>query len=875
MFRCRYNTIHDPLYSPAKIVISLQVLMGLDVQQLVQIPDVHISRGRPELRILLNAQIKIGTMNKSPGRSLRLLAIFCCLGLQRAFLIPALAQSTVVKGQVIDAESGERLPNANVMVKGTRLGAATNVEGYFVIHAAPDTGIVLIVRYVGYQQQEVLLDSERAKEAILVRLKQSSVLLGEVLVQGEQSTFIRAEGQASLTTLSPRQLESLPRIGQTDIMRSLQYLPGVSNTNDASSGLYVRGGTPDQNLILFDGMTVYHVDHFYGFFSAFNPDAVKDIRFYRGGYPAEYGGRLSSVVDITGYSGNREHSHFGVGINLLSANGIAEVPLFDKGSVLVAARRSYYDIINSGAYDKLYQFLTGNSRQTVGGGPRAFSGGGPRGNLAVVEQTEPKSDFLDLNAKVTLSVTTDDLLVASFYRSLDSQDQSTDSTTQAIAGFSRGFTRPPTTDILDQGNAGASVKWFRRWSDEFFSNTLLAFARYTSDYTFATGGLRTQSQNRLNSSESNSIEDVTLNSDHQWSPVANHRFSFGLQAVRSSASYGLSASTPFNENPSNVLVRTQNQTQLSLYGQDAWSMTPVFQITPGLRLTQYSGTQQLYLEPRLGLRYTLTETISLKAASGRYHQFCNRIVNENLSQGSRDFWLLSDSELEPATSTDYVLGGSYETPDFLFDLELYHKTAQNIVEFSQRFRRGTDESYSFFKGSSQSNGMEVLLQKKAGMFNGWISYTLSKTENTFPELNSGKAFPALQDQRHEVKTVATLNFAEDWLFSAIFVFATGKPYSSPVSQYTLTLLDGSTYQYTHVGDKNAYRLPNYQRVDVSLAYQGTMANRTWKIGVSAFNLLNHKNVAYYQYDLTTTPMTIREITGLSFTPTIFVQLDIN
>lgn len=800
--------------------------------------------------------------------------ILCFLGVQLAFLLPMRGQTTVIKGQVVDAESGERLPNANVMVKGTRLGSATNLEGYFIIHSAPDTGIVLVVRYVGYQPQEIVLDAMKASANIIVKMKPSSVLLSEVVIEGAQSTFIKSESEASLTTLSPRQLESLPRVGQTDVMRSLQFLPGVSNTNDASSGLYVRGGTPDQNLILFDGMTVYHVDHFYGFFSAFNPNAVKDIRFYRGGYPAEYGGRLSSVVDITGYAGNREHPHYGVGLNLLSANGIAEVPMFGRGSLLFAIRRSYYDLINSGAYDKLYKFLTGESRQTSGG-LRSFAGGGPRGNLGVVEQAEPKSDFLDLNTKVTLNVTADDVLVASFYRSLDSQDQSTDSTTQSIAGFSRSFARPPTTDILDQGNAGASVKWFRRWSDEFFSNTLLAYARYTSNYNFAAGGLRTVSQNRFNSNEDNGVEDISLKSDHQWTPATDHRASFGLQAILSSASYQLSASTPFNESRSRVLSRDQNATQVSLYAQDAWNLTPVFEVTPGLRLTYYSNTRHFYLEPRLGLRYILSETFSLKAASGQYHQFCNRIVNENLTQGSRDFWLLSDNELQPAASSDYIVGESYETSDYLVDIELYYKTAQNIVEFSQRFRRATDATYSFYSGSSQSKGLEVLLQKKAGMFNGWVSYTFSKTDNTFPELNGGKSFPALQDQRHEIKTIGNLNFTTDWLLSAIFVFATGKPYSSPVSQYTLTLLDGSSYQYTHIGEKNAYRLPNYQRLDVSLTYQSRMQNHTWKIGVSVFNLLNHKNVSYYEYDLSTTPMTIREITGLSLTPTLFIQFDFN
>ena len=230
-------------------------------------------------------------------------------------LLPPISQAQGIHGVVKDAQSGERLPNAMLSIKGTTIGTKTNLEGYFVLTRIPDSAFTLQARYVGYEVLELKIDPKSDADNIVLELRPQDIILQGVTVVAQEATILKTEGETSLSTISPRQLATLPSAGQPDIFRSMQLLPGISGTNDRSSGLYVRGGTPDQNLVLFDGMTVYHVDHFFGFFSAFNPDAVKDVQFYKGGFPAQYGGRLSSVVDMIGKSGDPDNLHIGAGLN--------------------------------------------------------------------------------------------------------------------------------------------------------------------------------------------------------------------------------------------------------------------------------------------------------------------------------------------------------------------------------------------------------------------------------------------------------------------------------------------------------------------------------------------------------------------------------
>ncbi len=784
------------------------------------------------------------------------------------------AQHKAIHGLVKDAKSGERLPNVALVVRGTRIGSTSNLEGYFLVMNVPDSSFVLEARMVGYAVAQVRIDPEQEDGGISIQLTPKDVLLEGLTVSADEATFLKTQNQTSLTTISPRQMTTLPNIGQVDIFRSLQLLPGINGTNDRSSGLYVRGGTPDQNLVIFDGMTVYHVDHFFGFFSAFNPDAVKDVQLYKGGFPAEYGGRLSSVIDMKGKAGDPDNYHVSAGLNLLSANALVEVPLFNRGSFLIAARRSYSDIIASGTYSSLFNFLTGSSSsQTPQGFGSRNRGGGFR---SFSTQQTPAMTFDDVNAKLTYDLTPQDILSASFYSSLDNLDQSQQSSTQTIRGTTTQVTIPPTTDQTKQGNLGASAKWFHQWSDRFYSNALFATAKYSSLYHYEIDRTNPNGniQSRQSTNEDNSINDNTFRLDNQWIVNKEHDLSFGTEISHTNVAYTLSGTTVFNTTQANLLNIGEQSTQSAFYLQDTWNAVSPLDVTVGVRATDYTLTKQFFVEPRVSMRYALTENLALKGAYGKYHQFVNRIINEDLTQGSRDFWVVANNNLQPGSAEHYIAGGTLENEEYAFDVEAYYKKLGNLVEFSQRFRRTADDVYSFFSGSGTAKGIEVLLQKKQGTINGWISYTLGRAESVFPELNSGNPFPAEQDQTHELKIIGNIALGENWTASSTFTFGSGEPYTAPISQYSIVLLDSTKFQYTHISDKDAFRLPTYQRLDVSVSKRfGDETSSHWIVGLSAFNLLNHTNVEYYQYDLTSDPVHVTTVTGLGFTPTLFVQVD--
>jgi hypothetical protein len=307
--------------------------------------------------------------------------------------------------------------------------------------------------------------------------------------------------------------------------------------------------------------------------------------------------------------------------------------------------------------------------------------------------------------------------------------------------------------------------------------------------------------------------------------------------------------------------------------QDEWTVSPLLSTTIGMRATYFQPTGTTYLDPRWSARFSLTDRWSVKGAYGIYRQFLNRIVNESITQGSRDFWLLTDGSLQPGRSDHYVLGTTWETGDLLFDVECYYKTMNGLVEFSQRFRRTAEDLYAFATGTGISRGLEILLQKKHGLYTGWVSYTLSKTEYTFPLIERGAEFPAPQDQRHELKFVNSVTLKE-WSFGANWIYGSGKPYTAPVSQYVLQLLDGQEMTYVHIGAKNSMRLAPYHRLDVSVSHVwGKGTGTEFTVGLSVFNVYNRKNLSYITYDLSTQPATITEVSSLGITPTLFLQLN--
>jgi ferric enterobactin receptor len=787
----------------------------------------------------------------------------------KTFSGPPSAFNFTLTGIVRDKSSGEALPFATVLVKGTTIGASTNTDGYFTLLKVPTDTNTLVVQYIGYDKSEIFLSPKTPKKNYLIEIKPSIQNLKIVNIVGQKDNVLMVnKSDVSMIKMTPKKLEQLPNIGERDVLRSFQLMPGVSASNESSSGLYVRGGTPDQNLVLYDGFTVYHVDHLYGFFSAFNSNALKDVQLYKGGFESKFGGRLSSVTEITGKTGNQKKFNLGADISLLSFNAFVELPIGKKFSSIIAFRRSYKGPI----YNKIFKtFNYGVTSAPKEGGP----GGRQQQNTTIT------SYFYDLNGKFTYCPTSKDILSLSFFNGTDKLDNSSSMSAPSFGASNSNFGMN-STDLTKYGNIGSSLKWSRKWNDKIYGNTILSFSKYYS--------IRNRSQERSMTNESgettttnngvfenNNLKDYSFKTDYQWDLFNFSQLQFGGFGTYFDINY-----TYAQNDTSNVLDRVNNAILAGGYLQ---SKTKLFkdklQFLPGIRVSYYETTKQLYYEPRVSISYNITNKLTIKGSTGKYYQFANRVTREDIMSGSKDFWILSDGTSVPVSSAiHYIVGLSYETTNYVFSAESYYKKINNLTEYSLRFNpspMGVSYDENFFNGYGFSKGIEFLAQKKSGKFNGWVSYTLGEALNHF-DIYSDSYYPANQDVTHEFKVVSLYQYKR-WDFSATWIYATGRPYTAPSGAYSITLLDGTTQDFFTVTSKNGLRLPDYHRCDISVNYKLLAGNKGDKkrkevgyIGFSIFNLYDRKNIWYKQYTIEDGEILETNINYLGITPNLTLSL---
>jgi len=774
-----------------------------------------------------------------------------------------------VSGQVIDSTDASPLAFATIRIKGRNIAIQTKDNGYFEIDVPYDT-CTLEVTYIGYRAKEIKLNPNESCNGLTIRLSKENEKLAEVLIVQEKEKIIRlSSDEISSIKISPKLIEKLPNLGEVDVMRSLQLLPGISGTNESSSGLYVRGGTPDQNLILFDGMTIYHVDHFFGFFSAFNANTIDDIELMKGGFPAAYGGRLSSVMNITGKPADMEHIKGGVGISLLSANAYLEVPIIkDKVSFQFAARRSYSDIIQTGLYNKIFNMYN-QTTTTVSTGPTGGFGGFG-GRRSFQQQTvTPTFHFYDLNSKITYKPSSKDEIFVSFYNGEDKLDQS-----QSISSeFSRNSSQGGLKNLTNWGNTGISAQWLRKWNDNFDSHVFISYSNYfnLSDREYQSGGTGTQlstSQAFDNANLSNNIKDLTFRFKNEWKIGNNNQVDFGTEVTQYDIKYTGQRTDTLTVNGKAILY--------SFYVQDNIEITKKLHFLAGYRGSYFAGTSEFYSEPRASMIFNLNKNISLKAAFGKYYQFVSCVTQEDILEGNKEYWVLDNKSDVPVSSAfHYIAGATYEKGNYLFNVEGYYKSLVNVLEESQRATRNflaPTNTENIYSGTGIEKGIEFLAQKKIGNTTGWLCYTLGSVIYNFPDLNYGKSFYADQDQTHEVKAVINRTIKR-WDFAATFVYATGKPYTAPESLYQLTMLDGTTNTYYHLNEKNGDRLPLYSRVDLAATYNWETRSAKMHVSASVFNLLNHQNIWYKEFNPQGYQLNITNVNYLGFTPNLSFAID--
>ena len=808
----------------------------------------------------------------------------CALFMFFVCTLSANVELPLIGGKINDINSGESLPYAKVSIKDTNRVTTANQDGSFTILNIP-VGSILVINKMGYESKEIKVTSDTKRLIINLYKLEKDSLIEDVVVVGSVNSNMMQQSGISQFSLSPDLTRSLPNLGEQDIFRSMQLLPGVSGSNESSSGLVVRGGTIDQNLVLFDDFTVYHVDHVFGFFSAFNNNAIKDVQFYKGGFGAKYGGRMSSVVDITGKDGNTEQFGIGASVSLLSTNAVVEQPFADgAGSFILTGRKSY----QSDLYNDILESVTGENQNAQAG--TSTPGQFALGRFSI----EPESYFYDMNAKLTYRLPNDDKFSISFYNGADELDNSRDVDGNADISrlcelfdgngpFGGTFCEEEisfavgTIDLSEWGNTGISAKYSHQWNDRLDTNFVISASEYFSyrDRLINTQVVYEDSDDEpttgeSSSNEDNQLDDFTVKIENDYYLNQWNTLSFGLQYTQQNIDFSLIQN-------GDLVLETKNEGATStVYIEDEIVINALI-VIPGLRVSKYSINDEVYTEPRLSIAYELNDTTQLRAAFGDYHQFALSVARQSIEEGPRNFWTLADGETVPVSkSSHFILGTTHYVGNYNFNIELFHKEYEGLSEFTQQTRPIRNEDgtgltlileQEFHTGSGTASGVELFLQKNIGDLTGWIGYTFSEVIYDFPTVSDTTYF-ADQDATNEFKTVLMYRWG-DWDLASTFIYATGRPYTEVLGVVEDTF--PPTYE---VGAKNDLRYDDYHRLDLSFTYNFSRRGLDGQAGLSIFNLYDRKNQWYTEYEIIEGEILETEITYRGFTPSLFFKVDL-
>ena len=777
-------------------------------------------------------------------KQIGLLAILLCISYF------ADAQKTyTISGYIEDDASAEKLIGANIFDPNSSQGATTNTYGFYSL-TLPKDSVYLALSYVGYETKYFKLYLD--KDVVLNFSLTEGQTLGAVEIVAEKQQRIEESTQMGQMTIPIQQIKSLPALmGEVDVLKSLQLLPGVQSGGEGTSGLYVRGGGPDQNLILLDGVPVYNASHLFGFFSVFNADAIKNVTLTKGGFPARYGGRLSSILDINMKEGNMKEFHGEGSVGTIFSKLTLEGPIIkDKTSFIISGRRTYVDAL-AGPLIRL-----GLSQDGVKADPRLF--------------------FYDLNAKINHKFSEKDRLFLSYYGGKDDFGI-------ALTESERGSSEESKIDIgLNWGNQTSALRWNRLWSNQLFSNTTLTYSKYELNNLFSFEQIDSEDTAAAGFRYSSGIEDFGLKMDFDYIPNPSHYIRFGAAATRHTFTPGVSQ-LDFRQDGFSLDTTTGEAIidayEFSMYVENDWNITPNFKANIGLHGSAFAvdGTNYFSLQPRLGLRYLLPKNYALKASFATMTQFLHLLSNEGLGLPT-DLWLPTTEDVVPEQSWQASIGMA-KTFDGGFELSVegYYKEMKNLLSYKE----GASFAGSIFsdsdvgweekvtQGDGRSFGFEVFLQKKVGKTTGWIGYTWSKTDRQFDDINGGKRYPFKYDRRHDLSVVVSHQFSERISASAVWVYGSGNSITLPVSKhqpfYSNTIgkdFFGEDAQYFNTwfeaeraSDKNAYRMDAYHRLDISVEFKkkkekfkGKVAwERTWAIG--AYNSYNRANPFFIARDL--------------------------
>ncbi len=693
-----------------------------------------------------------------------------------------------ISGTVRAKGSGESILRATVMVDGKNMGITTNDYGFFSI-TLPDGKYTILVSAVGWETQSIKVDLHDNQQLPVMMEIQGVQLQDATVTAQARGRSIRGT-QMGVEHISTREIKNVPVLfGERDVLKTLQLLPGVKPVSQGTSGLSVRGGSADQNLILLDEAPVYNAAHLLGFFSTFNSDAIKDVTLYKGGMPAQYGGRLSSVVDVRMNDGNNQDFHVNGGVGLISAKINLEGPIQkDKSSFLLSARRTYAD-----AFLKLSNDSTINKNSLY---------------------------FYDLNAKLNFSLGSKDKLFLSGYFGRDNMSSSD------IFG-------------LNWGNATSTLRWNHTFGPRFFSNTSLIYSYYDYKLRFNNNGSNINILSKL--------RDLNFKEELQFYLNPRNNIRAGFNTIYHTLTPGVLTGDE-KSGVNDTAFQKRYGLESGVFISNTWKASDKWNITYGGRLSIFNtmdsvqNFKKAYINPeaRLAISYQLNEASSIKASYVDNTQNMHLISSTNAGFPT-DQWVVSNNLIKPERSHQVSLGYYRNFTENKYELtfETYYKALDNQIDYrdgANLLGNGTIET-ELLTGKGRAYGAEWLLRKKTGRLTGWIGYTLSKSEKQIPGINEGKWYNAVQDRTHDISVVGMYKLNQKWMLSANWVYTTGNAVSYPSGKYRV---DGrTTYYYS---ERNGYRMPAYHRLDLSATVQLKERKRfSSELAFGVYNAYNRNN----------------------------------
>ena len=713
-----------------------------------------------------------------------------------------------LSGFISDSKSGEHLIGTNILLYKDTLslketpfrGTSTNNFGYFVIPDIPSGIYFLICRNIGYKAYIRKLEVNGTSQSVRldINMIQENIKLEEIVVKGEK----KERNEISTIDINPEVLKQIPSMtGEASLFKSLELLPGVQSMNEFSNGLYIRGGSPDQTLILVDGTVVYNPSHLGNFSSTFNADAISKIKLIKGAFPAEYGGRLSSILDIKLRSGTKERETGSFSVGALNSQLTLEGPMGKNATYMISGRKMYYDLLQN------------NFIKDVG---------------------VPRYNYYDFSSKVTFTTSPTDII-----------------SLEALINKDNVYSPSNENDInynISWQNSSASFNWLKITSRYVFLNMVLSYINYDFNST-----LKDQTENQTTSDyfSYSKLQDLQFKLSAEYNKYENSIFKSGFEMALHN--YNLFYTNKYDARLENNLD-LGNQifaTDASFYVQNESKFFNIVHSNIGVRFYYFNELKYYDIEPRISFSFDLNENTILKAAYASANQFLH-LINRNDISLPTDLWYPSTKEIKPGKSDQYVTG--IET--YLFDREIsasvegYYKKLTNLYEFKDAPVTTSLNSIeeAFTSGKGEAYGMEFFINKFSGNFTGWIGYTLSWTKRKFAEINAGRTFYPRYDRRHDLSIVFNYNFSDAFNAGITWTYYSGQGISIPTGQYQFPKVgvnNNPFLQYDY-SERNAFKLPAYHKMDLTVSYNFPWGKKKITTYISIYNLYNQKNAfAYY------------------------------